>query len=114
VSTIDLIINEDKYQFGHGERYRQRGNVINTHFVVSSITPSSSSSSIVFEHRGTIQFGPITEREHLEQLYDEYFDEYSRIGMCDLQYDTAYFQDKYNDCVYHMNLIDYRIDALIV
>ena len=109
LSTIELIITADQSQFGHGKRDRNCSDVINTHFLVSSMSDDAS-SSIECEHRGTVHFGSVTERVHLEQLYDEYFDEYSLIGMYDLQYESDSYRETYDDC---LNNRDYISDRLL-
>ena len=103
LATIELMITADQCQFGHGKGDRNRSDVINIHFSVTDTTTSSS------EHRGTVHFGPVTEQVHLEQLYDEYFDEYSLIGMYDLQYESDSYRETYDDCLYNMNYISDRL-----
>ena len=59
-----------------------------------------------------VHYGPVTERVHLEQLYDEYHQEYSLIGMYDLQYESASYRETYHDCIHNMNRISDRLDEL--
>ena len=56
-----------------------------------------------------VHFGHVTERVHLEQLYDEYFNEYSLIGMYDLQYESDSYRETYDDCLYNMDYISDRL-----
>lgn len=62
--------------------------------------------------RGTVEFGPMTEHEHLDDLYDEYHEEYGRIGMARLQHEDDEWRARYDHCVHHMRAIEERLDTL--
>lgn len=107
-STIGRILAVDSSQFGHGHRFRHQEDVINTHVLVSSL----SDGSVERMHRGTVHFGPVTEMDHLDRLYDDYQDEYCRIGMSQLQHEDDDWRSRYEDCSYHMHCILDRMQEI--
>ena len=82
------------------------------HLVVERIT----TSVVEHVHVGSVAFGPITEIEHLNREYDEYFDEYSLIGAFNLRdkEDPDYLEwvSKYELCKFRMEEIEHQIEAL--
>jgi len=107
-STIDRILAVDSSQVGHGQRFRQQEDVINTQVLVSSL----SDGSVERIHRGTVHFGPVTEMDHLDRLYNDYQDEYCRIGMFQLHHDDFEWRSRYDDCSYHMQRILDRMEEI--
>jgi hypothetical protein len=107
-STIDRILAADSSQFGHGQRQRDRDEVTNTCVLVSSL----SDGSVERIHRGTVHFGPVTEMDHLDRLYDDYQDEYCRIGMFQPLHDDVEWRSRYDDCSYHMRCILDRMEEI--
>ena len=63
-------------------------------------------------HFGNVVFGPETERQHFESLYERYQDEYCRIGMFGLQNEDPEWKLKYEECIHHMRMIEFRLDWL--
>ena len=115
--VIQKITFDDPSHFGHGKRRRERDEFINIHLVVSGIGAKTTSSPIEEHiHVGSVAFGPITEIEHLNREYDEYFEEYSLIGAYNLQdkedYRYPMWLSKYELCKFRMAEIEHQIQAL--
>ena len=91
--------------FGHGQQSRDADAYINTIVTVSRCDRICDNKSETHQF-GTVEFGPITERTHLEGLYDEYFEERARIGMFGLHLENHEWRVRYDDCVHHMSTID--------
>lgn len=104
-ALLRRIVSADPYQFGHGKRNRLHSETINTHLVVKS----RKETPIERVHLGTVHFGPETEMEYLDRMYDHYHDEYCLIGMYRLQHEYDDWRDKYNECAYHMRCIESRM-----
>ena len=112
--AIKKLVSSDASHWGHGERIQDWSGHINTHVTVTGI--SKRSSGVERIHVGVRQFGPVTELEHLQKEYDEYFDEYSLIGMYNLRdEDDPYYPEwlsKYKMCKRRMAEIDHRMEVL--
>ena len=82
------------------------------HLVVECI----ATSVVDHVHVGSVAFGPITEIEHLNREYDEYFEEYSLIGAFNLRdkEDPRYpeWVSKYELCKFRMAEIEHQIQVL--
>lgn len=107
-STIDHIIAADSRQFGDRQRNLRRDDIINLHVLVLHM----SDGSVERIHRGTVHFGPMTEMEHLDRLYDDYNDEYCRIGMFQLHHDDVKWRTRYDECAYNMQCILNRMEEI--
>lgn len=90
--------------FGHGQQSRDADAYINTIVTVSRCDRICDNTET--HHLGTVEFGPITERTHLEALYDEYFEERARTGMFGLHLEDHEWRVRYDDCVLNMSTID--------
>lgn len=53
-------------------------------------------------HLGNVEFGHMTEQDHLDNEYERYQDELSLIEMFCLQEKSQVFADKYKDCLNNM------------
>lgn len=85
--------------------------IINAHVTVE-VKHVNKPTEIEHVSRGTIPFGPMTEREYLDNLYNVYHEEYGRIGMFSLQYEDDEWRRRYDECAYHMRMIEDRLDSL--
>ena len=90
-------MDADPYHTVHFQRttWRLRTQVINTHVRVVCLKKTPEEASVV--SRGTVEFGPSTEREYLDALYDECFEERCRIGMFGLQEERREQYDELSD-----------------
>lgn len=98
---------DQKTHFGHGQRTRSPNAYINTIVTVARCDRICDDET---HHIGTVAFGPISERTHLEAMYDEFFDERSRIGMFGLHLEDPDWRARYDDCVHNMSMIEQRLN----
>lgn len=110
--AIEKLIQEGPHTtWDQRTTWRLGSQIINTHVRVE-VTPARKPTEVEHVSRGTITFGPMTEREYLDDLYDVYHEEYGRIGMCGLQHEDDEWRRKYDECAYHMQMIEDRLDSL--
>jgi hypothetical protein len=65
------------------------------------------------EHSEAVHFGHVTERVHLEQLFDEYYLRVSDLqNESDSYRDTYSYREAYDDSLYNMECISNRLDEL--
>ena len=106
--AIEKLIQHGPHDiWGQRTTWRLGSQIVNAHVRVED-------SSSIPEHvsRGTVEFGPMTQQEFLDDLYDEYQDEYSRIGMSQLQHKDDWWRRRYDDCAHHMRVIEERLHTL--
>lgn len=96
--------------FQHGQRTRSADAYINTIVTVSRC--DLICDNIETHYFGTVTFEPISERTHLKALYNEYFDERSRIGMFGLHLEDIEWRARYDDCVHKLRMIDHRLESI--
>lgn len=107
--AIEKLVQRGAHDvWGQRTTWRLGSQVVNAHVRVE-VTATG-----VVEHvsRGTVEFGPMTERAHLDDFYDEYHEEYSRIGMARLQHEDDEWRARYEHCARHMLAIEERLDTL--
>ena len=104
-------VYDSQTHFGHNHRTRCVNDHINS-IVTVERCEHILDEAVEIHHIGTIEFGPITEIEHLETLYDEYHEEYSLIGMYNLHNEDEDWSKKYNECKSRMRMIERRLFAL--
>ena len=97
--------------WGQRTTWRLGSQVVNAHVRVE-VRPAGKAPREEFVSRGTVEFGPMTEREYLDDLYDEYHEEYSRIGMARLQHEDDEWRARYDHCARHMQAIEARLETL--
>ena len=97
---------DQQTHFGHGQRTRCANDHIN------SIVVTVKSGETETHHLGTVGFGPITERTHLEELYEQYFEERARIGMFGLHLEDSKWRARYDECDHSMREIEQRLACL--
>jgi hypothetical protein len=62
------------------------------------------------EHSDTVHYGPMTERDHLEHMYDEYYMRVSDLRNEPDSYRCTYsYREAYDDCMYNMECITLRL-----
>ena len=101
-TALRVLVNDSETHFGHGVRMRQKDEYINSIVTVDDVPYPF----------GVVAFGPETERQHLERVYDTYQDEFCRIGMFGLQNEDPTWRLKYEECKHHMRMIEFRLDWL--
>ena len=108
-AMINKFVRDDKYQKDYNVRNYEFNEIINIHVVLYNID-----TKVAFDHLhlGTVQFGPKTEKEHLDEIYDEYHTEYSLIEMYRLQNESDDWYQRYNNCIYNMNIIQKRMNEI--
>ena len=65
------------------------------------------------ENSEAVHYGPVSERVHLEQLFDEYFLRVNDLqNESDSYRETYSYREAYDDCLYNMECISNRLDEL--
>jgi hypothetical protein len=102
--AVDTLVDTDPYHTVHFQRttWRLRTQVINTHVRVVCLK-SPEEASVV--SRGTVEFGPMSEHEYLDALYEESFEERCRIGMFGLREER---REQYDELTQRMRDIEER------
>lgn len=105
--AIEELVDTDPYHDLHFvTTLRLCSQIVNTHVRVIRLADSSVVECV---SQGFVEFGPMTEREYLDHLYEMYQDEYCRIGMFGLHEDDRYYRDRYDQLARQMRAIEDRL-----
>lgn len=103
--AIEKLIQHGPHDiWGQRTTWRLGSQIVNAHVRVEDTTSGTEHVS-----RGTVEFGPMTEHEFLDDLYDQYQEEHSRIGMFQLHREDDVWRRRYDDCADRMRVVEDRL-----